>query len=41
MSLFDGHSIKFESAEFLVSMGSTKEIAELTKYLPTYIEPID
>ena len=41
MAQFDGHSIKFESADFLSSIGNLRELTELAKGLPTLIEMSD
>lgn len=40
MGQFDGHSIKFEAAEKLISFGSEKELIQMTQSMPTHLEPI-
>lgn len=38
---FDGHSIKFESCEFLKKIGSLHELAAMTLAMPTHLEPVE
>jgi len=38
MGQYEGHSIKLEKVEFLVSMGSVQELSEMVKQNPIYPE---
>lgn len=41
MAQFDGHSIKFESAEFLQHVGSDAELKQMSALMPTRLEAFD
>lgn len=41
MAAFDGHSIKFESAEYLVNLGSHQELKQMSAVMPTRLDLFD
>jgi hypothetical protein len=41
MAAFDGHSIKFESAEYLTQLGSLSELKQMSALMPTRLEFYD
>jgi hypothetical protein len=41
MNQFDGHSIKFEMAEYMATLGSSQELKQMTALMPTRLEPYD
>ena len=41
MAQFDGHSIKFESAEYQMHLGSQQELKQMTSLMPTRLEAPD
>ena len=41
MANYEGHSIKFENAEYQLSIGSQSELKQMTALMPTRLEPLD